>query len=77
MKKAKKVKAKNMFKNFPITGVSREDLSFAGFRAGQVSDEIMEHIANKMADTYVENSFWIDLEYIANDLEIKRKKYEK
>lgn len=59
-------------KGFPITSVARADLESQGYDAKHVSDETMELLARKMADAYVENSFWIDLEIIADDLEIPK-----
>lgn len=57
---------------FEITSVSRDDLKAAGFMADEVDDKIMERLASKMADAYIESSFWTDLEIIAEDLGIKR-----
>jgi hypothetical protein len=57
---------------FEVTAVSRDDLKAAGFMADEVDDKIMERLASKMADAYVESSFWTDLEIIAEDLGIKR-----
>lgn len=60
-------------KGFKITSISRLDLEQEGFDASNVSDETMEILASKMCDTYVENSFWMDMYSIADDLQIKRK----
>ena len=57
---------------FEVTAVSRDDLKAAGFMADEVDDKTMERLASKMADAYVESSFWTDLEIIAEDLGIKR-----
>jgi lipoate synthase len=58
--------------SFPITSVSRDDLIDAGFDASDVSDDIMTELASKMANAYVENTFWIDLGIIAEDLGVKK-----
>src|SRR4051812_40935190 len=54
--------------HFPITSVHRGDLEAAGFNAGAVDDATMIELAEKMADAYVENVFWIDLDIIAEAL---------
>ena len=49
---------------FPITSVTREDITALGFKNAEcIDDATMTRIAEKMADAYVEHSFWIDLEY--------------
>ena len=57
---------------FEVTAVSRDDLKAAGFMADEVDDKIMERLASKMADAYIESRFWTDLEIIAEELGIKR-----
>ena len=50
---------------FHITSVSRDDIAQCGYKdAEDIPDSVMEKIAEKMADSYVENQFWIDLECI-------------
>jgi DNA topoisomerase VI subunit A len=58
--------------SFKITSVSREDLEGQGYDTSKVSDDDMERLADKMADAYVQNSFWDDLEAIADDMGIPR-----
>ena len=63
-----------MDKPFKITSVAREDLLNVGFteaEAKTIPDWKMKRIAEKMANAYVENSFWIDLEIIAKDIIIE------
>lgn len=53
--------------NFPITSLSREDITALGYKnVESISDEVMEKIARKMGDSYLENSYWIDLEYMVD-----------
>jgi len=59
---------------FPITTVHRADLEQAGFDAGKVDDGTMIELADKMADAYLDSAFWIDIEIIADALEIPRRK---
>ena len=58
--------------HFPITSVHRGDLEAAGFDAGAVADATMVELAEKMADAYIENTFWIDLDIIAESLGIPK-----
>ena len=62
----------NLMKGFPITSVARADLDGEGYDTSKVSDATMMRLAEKMANAYVENGFWIDLEIIADDLGIPR-----
>ena len=55
-------------KYFPITSVHRDDLEECGFDSSKVDDVTMERLARKMADAYIESSFWDDLEIIADDV---------
>lgn len=59
---------------FPITSVSREDLSGRGFNTARVSDATMTRLASKMADAYLEQAYWIDLDIIAEYLGIPKTK---
>lgn len=52
---------------FQITTVHRDDLEQAGLDGSHVTDAQMETIADKMADAYTEEVFWIDLKIIAED----------
>lgn len=61
---------------FPITSVSRADLEGRGFNTARVSDATMTRLASKMADAYCEQSFWIDLDIIAEYLGIPKRKHE-
>ena len=61
-------------KGFQITSVAREDLESRGFDTSKVEDGTMERLASKMADAYCEQSFWIDLDIIAEHLEIPKHK---
>jgi hypothetical protein len=58
---------------FKITSVHRDDLEERGFDTSKVDDAAMERLARKMADAYVENCFWDDLETIADIIGIPRR----
>lgn len=58
---------------FNITSVHREDLESRGYDIRNISDATMERLADKMANEYLGGSFWIDLEIIADYLEIPKK----
>lgn len=57
----------------PITSVHREDIGAVGFNVTSVTGEIMDEIAGKLADAYLDNVFWEDLKIIAEDLNIPKK----
>ena len=60
--------------HFQITSVHRNDLEEIGFSTDSVSDQAMNRLADKMADVYCEQGFWIDLEIIADAMGIPKKK---
>lgn len=51
---------------FEITSLSRDDFEGRGYDTSKLSDTDMKYIAGKMADSYVENQFWIDIDYFAD-----------
>lgn len=57
---------------FSITSVSRADLETLGFDVSNVTDDMMERIASKLADSYIPNGFWESLEYCGEMMEIPR-----
>jgi hypothetical protein len=57
---------------FPITSVAREDLESQGFDASNVTDDQMAEIADKMQDAYCDDAFWVELDVIADDMDIPR-----
>lgn len=52
---------------FPITYIHRDDLASRGFNAEEVDDCTLEEIADKMGSAYLDGSYWIDLDIIAED----------
>lgn len=58
---------------FPIAAVAREDLESQGFDTAKVTDDQMADIAGKMQDAYCDNDFWVEIETIADDMNIPRK----
>ena len=58
---------------FPITSVIRDDLESQGFDASSVTDGQMAEIAAHMADAYCDDAFWVELEVIAEDMDIPLK----
>lgn len=59
---------------FPITSICRADLEGIGFNTKNVDNSTMLRLASKMANAYCENSYWIDLDILAEDLGIKKRK---
>lgn len=68
-----KIEKNKIYKMFEITSVCREDLNEEGYDTSQVNDDTMKALARKMADAYLNNSYWIDLKIIADYLQIPRK----
>lgn len=59
---------------FDITSLSREDVCSRGYDASKMSDAQMERLAGKMADCYCDNSFWIDLDILLDEMSIPKLK---
>ena len=57
---------------FKITSVHRDDLIQAGFDGDAVDDATMERLASKMCDDYVEQLFWVHIEFFAEYLGIPK-----
>lgn len=54
---------------FHIASLTREDIAALGFKgADSISDDVMEKIAQKMCDIYVENEFWEDLDFYVSTM---------
>ena len=56
---------------FPITGISREDLQRVNFSdedIARLTDENMRYIAQAMADHYVNDVFWDELKFHAQEV---------
>jgi len=53
-------------KDFDITSICKEDLKehFSDKQINSLDDSDMRRIASKMADAYLENGFWQDLQII-------------
>ena len=62
---------------FTITRVHRDDLILAGFDGDVVDDSIMERLAGKMCNDYVEQLFWTHIGILAEDLGIPKLKTTK
>ena len=53
---------------FPITSVHRDDLEGKGFDVKKISDDDMQNLAEKMANDYYEQLFWLSMEIIAGEI---------
>ena len=54
--------------DIPFTSVCREDIAALGYKGAEnIPDSVMEKIAEKMADDYIENSFWTKLDYFVGE----------
>ncbi len=72
--------AERFYQDFPITSVCRADLvqvlHFSEEEVLTIDDGDMQEIANKLADAYCDNGFWIDLPIIAEyvlGLEVRKR----
>ena len=54
--------------DFPITSVHRDDLEGKGFDVKKISDDDMQNLAEKMANDYYEQLFWLSMEIIAGEI---------
>lgn len=64
-------------KFYEITSICKDDLIASGFDKkdiDELDDSQMTRLASKMANTYLENSYWIDLDILVTDLFGFRKK---
>lgn len=59
--------------SFWIAGTSREDFEGRGYDASKLSDGNMEYIAQKMRDNFIENQYWLDIDYYADAFQLPRK----
>lgn len=62
---SKEEPAKKEYFDIPLS-ISREDLEHIGFDAEQISDDEIEDLAQKMADAYLDNGYWIDMKVLAD-----------
>ena len=51
--------------SFRIAGLSREDFQCKGFDTSKLDNSDMDYIARKMGETFIENQYWLDIEYFA------------
>jgi hypothetical protein len=58
---------------FPVTTVHRDDLENEGFDTSNVDDHTMKELAEKMGEAYTSSGYWIDLNILAENLDIPKK----
>ena len=59
---------------FPIANLSREDFEAKGWDTSKLDNSDMEYIARKMGETFIENQYWLNIEYFAEDFGLPKKK---
>lgn len=59
---------------FIISELTRDDLEALGYDAKNLSNNMMQQIADDLCDYYCEQLFWISLEAIANHYNIRRRR---
>ena len=65
------------YKDFVITSVCLADLESQGYDCSKLDEGDMRHLADKMADAYLDSVFWQDLDIIAQDvLHLTKKKID-
>ena len=62
---------------YPISYLHPDDLKELGFDAGNISDDDMSEIAERLDGTYRELLYWISLKAVAEDLNIPKIKKSK
>lgn len=60
---------RDIYKEFPITFITREDVLRYLPEAYSLTDEQMRRIADKMEDLHLEWSFWEDLKIACEEME--------
>jgi predicted RNA-binding Zn-ribbon protein involved in translation (DUF1610 family) len=62
---------------FIVSRVSRADVNNQGFDTSEIDNSTMDELARKMGDAHTDNSYWQDLDIIAQQLDIPTAKPEK
>jgi hypothetical protein len=61
---------------YAIAAISKADVAGKAFGTSDkedlISDDIMEEIASDMGDAYLENGYWVDLDCMIEDKDIKK-----
>lgn len=68
----KRILAQLQAGHYPISTVHRKDLQAKGFDTRKISDDQMEELADQMSEDYLEQTFWVSLELIADGLGFPR-----
>lgn len=58
--------------SYPIAKLSRSDFEFRGYSTRGLANSDIRYIASKMGDSYVENQFWLDVDYYADAFKMPR-----
>lgn len=58
---------------YPIANLSRADFEFRGYDTQGIASSDIRYIASKMGDSYVENQYWIDVDYYAEAFNMPKK----
>ena len=57
---------------FPVSMISRTDVQWKGFDTSNVTDEMMERIASRMDDIFLDGDYWLALVAAAELLDIPK-----
>lgn len=75
MKKESDKVIKKLYKSFQVSSVCREDLLSQGYDRKQVlalDDSDMQHIADKMGESFCDMGYWEALDVMAEDYKLKK-----
>ena len=62
----------DLVNEYPIVSVCARELEAAGFDVSNVSEDTMYKLAERMQESYLNNSFYKDLRRAANELGIPK-----
>jgi hypothetical protein len=68
VRNAKEHETRDLYKEFVITSVTREDLECNGFDTTDITDEQMKELAKRMCSDYLEQMYWLSMRIIAEDI---------
>lgn len=62
----------NILQPVSITSISPDDLVTMGFDTRLITQPELDRLAAKMANAYLDQSFWQDLDFFAHELKLPR-----
>lgn len=59
--------------SFWIAGLSKEDFESRGYDTSKLTDYNMEFMAQRIRDNFIENLYWVNIDYFADKFKLPRK----